>query len=141
MLCFVSTGAQAFSNARFGQGTGMILLDDLMCRGTETMLVTCPGANLGGPHNCAHIEDAGVSCPQPISENIEPDRTYNYCALESLRQWENILIDPYHNSSITLGKIHTEGTLIRTFFMSTVFIVQCMLFAQVTLGACLKQPN
>lgn len=65
------TGAEGFQNARFGQGTGRILLDNLACRGSEMRLVSCPNANLGGPHDCSHAEDASVRCPQPISENIK----------------------------------------------------------------------
>ena len=42
-------------------GTGQIWLDNVQCRGTETRLIDCP-ANAIGTHNCAHSEDAGVSC-------------------------------------------------------------------------------
>ena len=62
------TGAEAFSNAQFGQGTGLILLDDLACLGSEARLVSCRNADLGGPEDCIHAEDASVRCPQPICE-------------------------------------------------------------------------
>ena len=52
-------GARALSQAAFGQGVGLIHLDDLMCDGTETSLFEC---TFDPTHNCAHSEDAGVVC-------------------------------------------------------------------------------
>ena len=47
--------------ATYGQGTGAIVLDDLLCTGTESSLFDCThsGVNI---HNCGHSEDAGVRC-------------------------------------------------------------------------------
>uniref|UniRef100_A0A672HDV4 SRCR domain-containing protein n=1 Tax=Salarias fasciatus TaxID=181472 RepID=A0A672HDV4_SALFA len=49
------------TGARFGQGSGPIWYDDVMCTGSETKLSECwhPGI---GSHNCGHSEDAGVIC-------------------------------------------------------------------------------
>ena len=58
---FSDEGAIALSRATFGQGTGDIVLDDVACIGTETMLTDCPFNSI---HNCAHTEDAGVRCQQ-----------------------------------------------------------------------------
>ena len=53
------TGAIARSRAFFGQGTGPIQLDNVQCSGTENRLQDC---SLLRTHNCAHSEDAGVTC-------------------------------------------------------------------------------
>ena len=55
------TAVEAFDRARFGQGTGEILLDELNCMGEESRLIDCP-ANPIGVNNCGHSEDAGVRC-------------------------------------------------------------------------------
>ena len=53
------TGAIARSQAFFGQGTDPILLDDVACIGTESRLLGCTYNPID---NCAHSEDAGVTC-------------------------------------------------------------------------------
>ena len=47
--------------AAFGQGSGSILLDDLVCTGSESSLISCPHEGIG-THNCGHGEDAGLVC-------------------------------------------------------------------------------
>jgi len=71
-------GATARTNAFFGQGTGSILLDDVQCLGTEAKLVDCPSNGIG-IHNCAHSEDAGVTC---LSE-YELDHYYHFDAISN----------------------------------------------------------
>ena len=56
-----TTDAMAFPNARFGRGSGAILLDNVACTGTEERLVNCPYDSHTG--DCFHSEDAGIRCP------------------------------------------------------------------------------
>ncbi|KAK2155410.1 hypothetical protein LSH36_241g04007 [Paralvinella palmiformis] len=59
------TGGTARMNAFYGQGTGDILLDGVMCAGTERHLAEC--AHKGwGVHRCDHKDDAGVMCNADI---------------------------------------------------------------------------
>ena len=47
--------------ASFGEGTGIVWLDDLQCDGTESSLLFCSHSGIA-VHNCEHDEDAGVVC-------------------------------------------------------------------------------
>ncbi|XP_019859007.1 PREDICTED: deleted in malignant brain tumors 1 protein-like [Amphimedon queenslandica] len=51
----------AFGRAYFGQGTGLIVMDDVHCNGAESYLTNCTHTNTMY-HNCYHFEDAGVRC-------------------------------------------------------------------------------
>ena len=61
-------GAVAYYNAYFGRGTGPILLDDLLCTGSEARLVDCTHDGIGNYDSCSglHYDDAGVRCQQGI---------------------------------------------------------------------------
>lgn len=51
----------ALGGGYFGNGSGDILLDNVVCRGTESSLLEC-NTNPVAQHNCDHFEDAGVRC-------------------------------------------------------------------------------
>ena len=54
-----------FLRAHFGQGSGPIWLDNVVCESDESRLIDCPrhgeGEDLGG-QNCTHEEDVGIRC-------------------------------------------------------------------------------
>ena len=52
---------QATLFASFGQGRGIIWLNNVKCRGNETRIENCPNSGWG-EHYCLHYEDAGVDC-------------------------------------------------------------------------------
>ena len=56
-----STAASTLTLASVIDGTGLILLDELQCSGSESRLIDCPHNGLGN-HDCSHREDAGVRC-------------------------------------------------------------------------------
>ena len=60
-LGFGSSGT-ATVLASFGQGSGSILLDSMMCSGNETTLASCGHLGVNVTRSCSHGEDAGVRC-------------------------------------------------------------------------------
>ena len=62
MILPIVSGAEAFSSAYFGAGTGRTFLDNVQCSGTEMHVLSCP-SNAIRQENCNHNDDAGVRCP------------------------------------------------------------------------------
>ncbi|XP_036684068.1 LOW QUALITY PROTEIN: deleted in malignant brain tumors 1 protein [Balaenoptera musculus] len=63
-------------NARYGQGSGPIILDDVGCSGHESYLWSCPHRGWN-THNCGHSEDASVVCSAAQISSTTPDPVYN----------------------------------------------------------------
>ena len=62
-LALLYVGAQSFANARFGRGTGPLLLDRIRCTGREQYLLNCSHSGVGvTSYYCGHDDDAGVRC-------------------------------------------------------------------------------
>ena len=57
--------AVPLGGAYFGSGNDSILVDNVVCSGTESSLLEC-NTNPIGQHNCNHSEDAGVRCEGTI---------------------------------------------------------------------------
>ena len=55
-------GSIPVRQAGFESGSGMIVLDDLDCSGSEGSLFDCPSDSPLLVHDCDHSEDAGVRC-------------------------------------------------------------------------------
>ncbi|XP_058864815.1 antigen WC1.1-like [Acipenser ruthenus] len=65
-----STGG---GEAMFGQGNGIIWLDEVNCRGSEMHLWDCRRSQLG--HNdCYHKEDVWVTCAEASPSRLQPQR-------------------------------------------------------------------
>ena len=62
---FFPIGGVPFIEAAFGEGSGPIFLDNVVCSGTETVLLNCSNSGIGS-HDCIHYEDAGVRCQSEL---------------------------------------------------------------------------
>eukprot|EP00731_Ephydatia_muelleri_P019739 Em0012g564a len=60
-LGYPSGGAQSYSFAAFGKGSGPIWFSDVQCSGAEVSLQKCFKGPVGAAY-CSHQEDAGVLC-------------------------------------------------------------------------------
>ena len=67
-----SGASEAPCCARYGEGTGRIILDDVGCSGSEESLLSCSHNGLY-VHNCKHREDASAVCEFTLTDS----RTYN----------------------------------------------------------------
>ena len=59
-MFFCCIDASALLQARFGRGSGPILLDDVGCTGSEGRLLDCTYDS--NTADCYHYEDASVRC-------------------------------------------------------------------------------
>lgn len=54
-------GARVLSSVEFGEGSGPILLADLMCSTLENRLVDCSHSGFEN-NSCSHEQDVGIRC-------------------------------------------------------------------------------
>ncbi len=73
-LGLATIGALAITSG-FEVGSGRIWLDQVQCRGNETLLISCPARPIG-TQNCMgdHNEDAGVRCRAGKGSNSHTHR-------------------------------------------------------------------
>ena len=60
-LGFGSAGLAIYS-AFFGEGSGLISLDNVLCTGEEPILARCGHLGVNITRSCTHSDDAGVRC-------------------------------------------------------------------------------
>ena len=79
-LGFGSSGT-AIRFAGFGQGSGSIWLDSVICTGNESTLASCGHLGVGVTRSCSHSEDAGVRCSGTQGTYV---CTYVYMSLQCM---------------------------------------------------------
>ena len=59
----ISSAGLSYTNAYFGQGTGLIFMDNVQCASNDAKLLHCPSSPiLQVSSTCGHEDDAGVAC-------------------------------------------------------------------------------
>lgn len=69
------------SYGAYGEGSGQIWLDSLLCTGNESSIEECPHGGWGN-HDCSHFEDAGVICQ--TNDSVLP--TFGMCFIEPYKR-------------------------------------------------------
>ncbi|XP_038052403.1 deleted in malignant brain tumors 1 protein-like [Patiria miniata] len=64
------SATQAWRNAHFGQGSGPILLNSVVCRGSESSIDQCDHAGWYNEDCLHHTYDAGVTCNETSSSPV-----------------------------------------------------------------------
>ena len=93
-----TSGAVARTGAAFGQGSGGVFLDNVVCDGFERRLVDC-ASHPPASSNCPHTRDAGVVCQPAISRE--------FTGINCFCLWEII-----HQNSIGTSEISIWHTLL-----------------------------
>lgn len=68
-MCVCRGSAEVAPDGVFGEGTGLILMDDVQCKGTESSLLECKHS-VWGRHDCSHSEDVGIRCQRAETNDV-----------------------------------------------------------------------
>ncbi|XP_078311360.1 scavenger receptor cysteine-rich type 1 protein M130-like isoform X4 [Crassostrea virginica] len=99
MLGFSRSGASFGGASVYGEASGTIWLDDLVCTGSETSITQCQ-FNGWGVHDCGHSEDVAINCSSAVSVRLVGG-TMNNGRVEILHNntWGTICDDAFTDQS------------------------------------------
>ena len=105
-----NTGGVAYSNARFGTGTGPIYLDDVACSLSDSQLLECSSRPLL-THDCDHHADAGAGCEGKFIFDIKTILTLIIADTTTTCEWCTTIAAPCRTDQVRLvgGNIPNEG--------------------------------
>ncbi|XP_006891410.1 PREDICTED: uncharacterized protein LOC102863260 [Elephantulus edwardii] len=95
------SAVSVFSSATFGEGSGPIWFDDLVCHGNESALWNCRHQGWG-KHNCDHAEDVGVVCLEGADLNLTladgPNKCSGRLEVKFQGEWGTVCDDGWDSS-------------------------------------------
>ncbi|XP_075461357.1 uncharacterized protein LOC142497447 isoform X2 [Ascaphus truei] len=98
-------------NARFGEGSGPIWLDDVKCTGRELLLSECI-LNQWGISNCYHREDASAVCSEHLPKPTISIFTSNSSHDAGQELQLNCTVPKlYFNCTVYIIEVHSNRTL------------------------------
>ncbi|KAM5254798.1 scavenger receptor cysteine-rich type 1 protein M130 [Hipposideros larvatus] len=94
------------SSSIFGEGSGQIWFDDLVCNGNESALWNCKHEGWG-KHNCDHSEDAGVICLDGADLSLRLIDGVNECSgrleVKFQGEWGTVCDDGWDSSDAAVA--------------------------------------
>ncbi|XP_063405745.1 deleted in malignant brain tumors 1 protein-like [Mytilus trossulus] len=94
VLGFDILNVKVYTGAHFGQGSYPVIMDDLLCFGTETDLSDCSFRGWGKRY-CTHGQDAGVACHIPIRLSGGTSLTEGTIEVRFNDEWGTICSDSF----------------------------------------------
>ncbi|XP_053375577.1 scavenger receptor cysteine-rich type 1 protein M130-like isoform X1 [Mercenaria mercenaria] len=101
MLNLPWSGAHVYSGAHFGRGALPLVLDDVVCSGSEMSLGDCSHRSWGSS-NCGNGEDVGVSCQPSLHVRLVGGSTSHRGRVEVSidgSDWGTVCDDAFNNAA------------------------------------------